>query len=233
MEISLSTLHSPNQPLHLSSSKARIFPFPSQLHSPSRLRLSPTSRRRTPALLPRAAISRTQKEETVEAVKTQLENCHLIAAINYKGFTVKQFQELRTAFPDSAKLLVAKNTLVGKAVEGTPWEALKPCMAGMNAWLFVHTEEIPAALKPYREFQKENRLEENDFAGAVFEGKFYGPDDFKALETMPTRAEIYAKILGALQTPAISLVGTLQAPARDLVLVLKAYVSKLEGQGSG
>ncbi|XP_072975188.1 large ribosomal subunit protein uL10c [Typha angustifolia] len=181
----------------------------------------------------RAAISRTKKEETVEAVKTQLENCYLLAGIRYKGLTVKQLQDLRGALPDSVKLLVAKNTLVGKAIEGTKWEALKPCMTGMNAWLFVHTEEIPEALKPYRSFQKERKLEENDFTGAVFEGKFYGPDDFKVLETMPSRAEVYAKLLGALQSPAISLVSTLQAPARDVVLVLKAYVKKLEEEAGG
>ncbi|XP_068668111.1 large ribosomal subunit protein uL10c [Aristolochia californica] len=176
----------------------------------------------------RCAISRTKKEETVETVKQQLENCYLVAGIKYKGFTVKQFQEFRRSLPDSVKLVVAKNTLVGKAIEGTQWEALKPCMKGMNAWLFVHTEEIPTALKPYRSFQKEKKLEDNDFTGAVFEGKFYSPDEFKMLETMPTRAEIYAKLLGSLQGPAVSLISTLQAPARDLVLVLKAYVKKME-----
>uniref|UniRef100_A0A1D1YNN2 Large ribosomal subunit protein uL10c n=1 Tax=Anthurium amnicola TaxID=1678845 RepID=A0A1D1YNN2_9ARAE len=191
----------------------------------------PSGRRRP--LLVRAAISRAKKEATVEAVKQQLENCHLVAGIRYKGLTVKQLQELRRSLPESVRLLVAKNTLVGKAVEGTPWEALRPAMKGMNAWLFVHTEEIPDAIRPYRSFQRERKLEANDFSGAVFEGKFYGPSDFKALETMPTRAEVYAKILGSLQTPAISLVGTLQAPARDLVLVLKAYVKKLEEEEEG
>ncbi|KAA8534317.1 hypothetical protein F0562_031856 [Nyssa sinensis] len=187
--------------------------------------------RHKPHISIRAAISRTKKEETVETVKEQLQDCHLIAGIKYKGFTVKQFQELRKTLPDTTKLLVAKNTLVFKAVEGTKWEALKPCMKGMNAWLFVHSEEIPAALKPYRTFQKEKKLETNDFAGAVFEGKFFAPEEFKALETMPTRAEIYAQLLGSLKSPASLVVGTLQAPARDLVLVLKAYVKKLEESG--
>lgn len=174
------------------------------------------------------AISRNKKEETVEKVKKQLENCYLVAGIKYKGLTVKQLQEFRKSLPETTKLVVAKNKLVGKAIEGTPWEVLKPCMKGMNAWMFVHSEEIPAALKPYRDFQKQQKLEENDFTGAVFEGKFYAPQEFKALETMPTRAEIYAKILGSLQSPAIGLISTLQAPARDLVFTLKAYVQKLE-----
>ncbi|KAF3966393.1 hypothetical protein ACB098_06G171200 [Castanea mollissima] len=181
----------------------------------------------------RSAISRNKKEETVETVKTQLDDCQLIAAIKYKGFTVKQFQDLRRSLPETTKLVVAKNTLVYKAIEGTPWEVLKPCMTGMNAWLFVHSEEIPAALKPYRDFQKEKKLEENDFSGAVFEGKFYAPGDFKTLENMPTRAEIYAKMLGSIKSPASSLVGTIQAPARELVMVLQAYVKKLEEEGGG
>lgn len=191
---------------------------------------SPKHTSRSSLTIIKSAISRTKKEETVEVVKTELENCHLIAAIKYTGFTVKQFQDLRRSMPESTKLIVAKNTLVFKAVEGTPWEALKPCMKGMNAWMFVHSEEIPAAIKPYRTFQREKKLEENDFTGAVFEGKYYGPDDFKVLENLPTRAEIYAQMLGALQSPAMGLVGTLQAPARDVVMVLKAFVKKLEDE---
>lgn len=76
-------------------------------------------------------------------------------------------------------------------------------------------------------------MEENDFSGAVFEGKFYAPEDFKALESMPTRAEVYANLLGSLKGPATAVVGTLQAPARNLVLTLKAYVKKLEEGGGG
>jgi len=125
--------------------------------------------------------------------------------------------------------MVAKNKLIGKAIEGTEWEALKPALKGMNAWLFVHTEEIPAALKPYRDLQKELKLE-NDFTGAVFEGRFFTPEEFKVLESLPTRAELYGKLLGTIQAPAAALVGTLQAPARELVFTLKAYVKKLEDE---
>ncbi|GLJ40909.1 hypothetical protein SUGI_0846270 [Cryptomeria japonica] len=174
------------------------------------------------------ALTKNMKEEIVGDVIKQLENCHLIASIKYKGLTVKQFTDLRKSLPESTKLLVIKNRLVIKAIEGTQFEALKPCMKGQNAYMFVHSEEIPVALKPYRDFQKQEKLEANDFVGAVFEGKFYPPEEFKALETMPTRAEIYSKLLGSLQSPAISVLSTLQAPARDLVFTLKAYVQKLE-----
>ncbi|GMN51191.1 hypothetical protein TIFTF001_020348 [Ficus carica] len=225
MEALLSFPSPPSQTLTLNRSTATS-PLLSFSPKPTRIPHRPT---RLPSI--RSAISRTKKEETVESVKKNLENCYLLAGISYKGFTVKQFQDLRRALPENTHLIVAKNTLVFKAIEGTQWEALKPCMTGMNAWLFVHSEEIPAAIKPYRDFQKERKLDDNDFTGAVFEGKFYGPGEFKKLETLPTRAEIYAKLLGSLQSPALGLVGTLQAPARELVMVLKAYVNKLEQEG--
>lgn len=163
-------------------------------------------------------------------VKKHLEASHLVAGIKYQGLTVKQLQDLRATLPETVSLVVAKNSLVGKAVEGTPWEALAPCLQGMNAWLFVRTEAIPDALKPYRAFQRDRKLEDNDFTGAVFEGRYYPPEEFKALETMPTRQELYSTVLASLKTPASALVSTIQGPGRDLVLVLKAYVNKLEEQ---
>lgn len=196
-------------------------PFPSPASSPP------------PSSLPLRidmAISRKKKEETVDKVRQQLEGSYLVAGVKFTGLTVKQMQDFRKRLPDTVTLSVAKNKLVGKAIEGTKWEALKPCLKGMNAWMFVHTEEIPAALKPYREMQKELKLESNDFTGAVFEGKYFPPEDFKILETMPSRAEIYAKLLGSLQSPASGLLSVLQAPSRELVLTLKAYVQKLEEQ---
>ncbi|XP_073016753.1 large ribosomal subunit protein uL10c-like [Primulina eburnea] len=235
MEATLFTIPSskPPPPLYLSSADA--FSLKSHFNNPFLGSIHRTKFSSKPSPLPRirAAISRTKKEETVEKVKEELQDCFLVAGISYKGFTVKQFQDFRSQLPETSKLLVAKNTLVLKAIEGTKWESLKPCMKGMNAWLFVHSEEIPAALKPYRAFQKEKKLEENDFTGAVFEGKYYEPDELKVLENLPTRAEVYAQILGSLKGPASAVVGTIQAPARDLIMVLKAYCKKLEEESAG
>ncbi|KAK2634530.1 hypothetical protein Ddye_029322 [Dipteronia dyeriana] len=90
-----------------------------------------------------SAISRTNKEKAVEIFKTHLDNCSFLVVIKCQGFNVKQFQEVRQSLPENTKLLMAKNTLVYKAIERTKWEqALKPnCMKGMNAWLFVNSEE--------------------------------------------------------------------------------------------
>ena len=63
---------------------------------------------------------------------------------------VKQMSDLRKKLPETVSLVVMKNRLLEKAVEGTSFSALKPAMKGMNAFLFVHSDEIPVAIKPFR-----------------------------------------------------------------------------------
>lgn len=152
-----------------------------------------------------------------QALRRQLENCHLIAGIYCNGLSTKQLQDLRASLPPSSKLIIAKNSLMEQTLKGTKWEPLKFCATGMNAWLFVHDDDgIPAALKPYREFQKKEGVGFNDFRGAVFEGRVYGPDEFAELESMPTRMESYRYLLGCLQTPAAWLVGILGEKDREV-----------------
>lgn len=162
------------------------------------------------------ALPRAMKEETVGLVRAQLETCHLLAAVKYNGFSVTQFQELRGTLPASSKLLVAKNVLVQRAVEGTRWAALKPYMKGRNAYLFVHSEEVAAAIRSYMDFKRKRKLEGNEFTAAVFEGNFFALDDFEFLENLPSKVEVCAQMLGTMMSPAASIVGTLQGLFSEL-----------------
>lgn len=151
------------------------------------------------------------------ALRRQLDNCHLIAGLYCNGLSTKQLKSLRASLPPSSKLIVAKNSLMEQTLKGTKWESLKFCATGMNAWLFVHDDDgVPAALKPFREFQKKEGVGFNDFRGAVFEGRVYGPDEFGELEAMPTRMDSYRYLLGCLQTPAAWLVGILGEVDREV-----------------
>ncbi|KAG9137198.1 hypothetical protein Leryth_012014 [Lithospermum erythrorhizon] len=42
----------------------------------------------------------------------------------------------------------------------------------MNAWLFVHSEEVPAALNPYRAFQKEKNWRRMILQDGFLKGSF-------------------------------------------------------------
>lgn len=150
------------------------------------------------------------------AIRKHLQNSYLVSPFNCNSFTVKHFKLLKKPLPDSAKLLVAKNTLIEKAVEGTKWEALGPSMNGMNALLFAKDEEIGVnAVKVCRSFQKENELQYNDFSGAMIEGKLYGHSDLEVLETVGSKTEVDAMLLGSLYTPASTLIILLQGFGGD------------------
>ncbi|XP_047095281.1 50S ribosomal protein L10, chloroplastic-like [Lolium rigidum] len=146
-----------------------------------------------------------------EVLRRELDGCQLLAGIWCHGFTVAQLRSIRASLPPTARLVVAKNSDLAAAVEGTRWASLRPVARGMNAWLFVRSDEIPPALRPYRDFQKDCKLQLNDFTGAVYEGRLYGPDDFTKLEAMPTRVQSYQYLLGCLQMPAVSLIAALRA----------------------
>lgn len=122
---------------------------------------------------------------------------------------------------------MTKNSDMAAAVASTRWEALRPCARGMNAWLFVRSDEISSAIKPYRDFQ-EWKLQLNDFSGAVYEGRLYGPDDFPQLEAMPTRAQSYQYLLGWLQMPAVDVLAVLRA--RQEALAAEADKPPAEGE---
>ncbi|KAG0481206.1 hypothetical protein HPP92_012064 [Vanilla planifolia] len=146
-----------------------------------------------------------------QSLERELDGCQMVAGFWCHSLTVRQIQCLRGALPKSAKLIVAKNTLLGKSTEGTRWASLRSCARGMNAWLFIRSEdEVPAALKACRDFQRQWKLDLNDFTGAVFHGHIYGPQDFGVLETMPATSESNAYLLGSLHLPAASLIGLLQ-----------------------
>ncbi|KAF0930592.1 hypothetical protein E2562_033756 [Oryza meyeriana var. granulata] len=125
-----------------------------------------------------------------EVLRRELAECHLVAGIWCHGFKVAQMLSIRANLPQTARLVVAKNSNVAEAVAGTRWEAVRPFAQGMNTWLFVRSDEIPPALRPYRDFQKESKLQLNDFTGTV---------------------QSYQYRLGCLQMPAVSVLTALHA----------------------
>ncbi|GAB4848237.1 hypothetical protein Ancab_002904 [Ancistrocladus abbreviatus] len=169
-----------------------------------------------------------QKLQTIKTLKSQVHNCYLISPFTCHGFSANQFKSLKhplTKFsspssPSSssaaAKLIVAKNSLVSKAFAGTPWEALVPCMKGMNALLFVKEEEMAAAaMGGIKSVVKEGKLEFNDFTGAVFGGKLYGHLDLEVVESMPSKVESDGMLLGSLYSPGSSLIALLEGFGDD------------------
>lgn len=178
------------------------------------------------------ATSRATKEAQVTDVKAMLEESFLVGAIPYSGTTVADITKLRTSMPEEAKLTVVKNTLMKRAIAGDEkWESLEPLCKGMNAWMFVKGEEVPPTMKAFTAFKKETGYEP-EWSGGALDGQFIPAEEFKGLEKLPTKKELYAKIAGLVkQVPTKVAVAVKQVPTKVARGISEAK-SKAEEGGS-
>ena len=144
------------------------------------------------------------KSQKIEHYKKQFENAKVAVVADYRGLTVEEITELRRGLQaQNGDLTVTKNTLCKVAVKDTNFEAVSELMQGPTAIAFGFGDEVAAA-KVLSKFIKENK--KGEIIGAVLEGKVLSADEAKKLASMPSREELYAKMLGSINSPASGLV---------------------------
>jgi large subunit ribosomal protein L10 len=114
---------------------------------------------------------------------------------------VKDFETFRSKLPAGTQLFVAKNTLVKKAIAGTPYEALGSACVGPNAFLFSG-EDVASSIKAFNDMAKavkKSRNMELMWNGGVMDGKFIAPKDIGKLESLPTKKQLIGQIAGAIK----------------------------------
>ena len=161
------------------------------------------------------------KNEKVEHYKQQFEKAKVAIVADYRGLTVEEITELRRALQEKeADLTVTKNTLCKVATKGTSYEVISDLMQGPTAIAFGFGDEVSAA-KVLSKFIKENK--KGEITGAVLDGKLLDAKDAQKLASMPTKEELYAKMLGSINSPASGLVysinGVMSALTRAVAAV--------------
>lgn len=160
------------------------------------------------------------KNEKIEYYKKQFENAKVAVVTDYRGLTVEEITELRRGLQaKEADFTVTKNTLCKVATKDTTYEAISELMQGPTAVAFGYGDEVSAA-KVLAKFIKENK--KGEILGAVLEGKVLSADEAKKLASMPSKEELYAKILGSINSPASGLVYSVNGVMSALVRALAA-----------
>jgi large subunit ribosomal protein L10 len=164
------------------------------------------------------AVSKAKKIEQVEELGTELKTVSSMIVGSYNKLTVAQDFELRKSVRASgAKYRVIKNTLAERASKGTKVEEVLKNLSGVTS--IAYTTGDPVALaKALSKYAKDNP--EFTFKAGVVEGRVISIKQIEALATMPSKDEIYAKLLFMLNAPAQRLVTTLNAVGRDLAVVV-------------
>jgi large subunit ribosomal protein L10 len=170
------------------------------------------------------AVTRAKKIEQVEKLGKELQNVSSLIVTTYSKLTVAQDYELRkTLRSTGAKYVVVKNTLAERAAKGTKVEEVLKNLSGVTS--IAYTSGDPVALaKALSKYAKDNP--EFSFKSGVVEGRVISINQIQALATMPSKEEIYSKLLFLMNAPAQRLVTVMNAVGRDIAVVINQGVEK-------
>lgn len=158
------------------------------------------------------------KKKDLEALRQELEKSKHLFVTGYEKLRVSQDFELRKTIRGAGgKYQVIKNNLAELASEGTPSAGVLKNLRGMTS--LAYTSEDPVALaKALTAYAKTNPT--FTFKAGMVEGRVIDVREIQDLATMPSKEEIYAKMLFLINAPAQRLVTTMNAVGRNLAVVI-------------
>ncbi|MDP2168800.1 MAG: 50S ribosomal protein L10 [Rhodocyclaceae bacterium] len=159
------------------------------------------------------------KKAVVAEVSAEIANAQSIIVAEYRGLEVSDITALRAnARKAGVYLRVLKNTLVRRAVAGTPFEGLADKMVG--PLIYGISKDPVGAAKVLHDFGKGNQ-KLAIIAGAM-PNYVMDVNGVKALASMPSREELLSKLLGTMQAPITQFVRTLNEVPTKFVRGLAA-----------
>ncbi len=140
----------------------------------------------------------------------------------FNGLGVKDNEALRSALVEqNSEYYAAKKTLLKLALSDQKVEGADAAILdGQVAATFGYGDEVAPA-KVIAKFIKDNEGKVQ-FLGGILENRYIDAAGVTELSTLPSKEELYAKIVGSINAPVSGFVNVLAANLRSLVRVLSA-----------
>ena len=152
-----------------------------------------------------------QKQTVIDEISEKMDKANGVVVIDYIGISVDQANSMRLKLRDAGiDYKVYKNTLVKRAIDGTPNASLTEVLEGPSAFAFGYEDAIAPA-RVLDSVIKEFKLMQ--FKAGLIEGVFYDADGIKQIATIPSKDVLISKFLGSIQSPLGKLVRTFAAIA--------------------
>ncbi len=164
------------------------------------------------------------KRKEIDSLRQDLERLKNLFVTGYEKLRVEQDFELRKVVRSAGgKYRVIKNNLAEIASEGTPAEQVLKGLRGMTS--VAYTSNDPVALaKALTSYAKANPT--FTFKAGLVEGRVIDVKSIQDLASMPSKDEIFAKLLYLINAPAQRLVTALNAVGRNLAVVVDQGVKE-------
>jgi large subunit ribosomal protein L10 len=164
------------------------------------------------------------KKKDMEALREQLTKAENVFLAGYEKITVSQDFELRkTVRGAGGSYKVIKNRIAEKAAEGTAAANLLKELKGMCS--LAYTTGDPVALaKALTVYAKTNPS--FTFRAGMVEGRVVDVAGIAELASLPSKNELYAKLLFLINAPAQRLVSAMSGVGRNLAVVVDQGVKE-------
>src|SRR5579863_4903339 len=168
------------------------------------------------------------KKKDFEELRKALEKANNVFVTGFAKLTVEQdFNLRRTIRGAGGKYRVVKNNIAEIASQGTPAEPVLKGLKGMTALAF--TNDPVGLAKVLTAYAKTNPA--FTFKAGLVEGRAIDISAINELATMPSKEEIFAKLLYVINAPAQRLVTAMNAVGRNLAVVIDQGVKENKFQG--
>lgn len=144
-------------------------------------------------------LKRAEKDEIISGLRKDIESAQAVFLTNLVGIGANDAVALRKEVRDSkGKIVVTRNTLFKKAVEGTTAESMLGELKGPHALAFAF-EDAAAVAKALKNAGKE--FEVVELKGGVLNGEVLSIEQVKELADLPSREEMLGTVLATMLAP--------------------------------
>jgi large subunit ribosomal protein L10 len=170
------------------------------------------------------ALTKAKKAVQIDQLAHELEGSTSAIVGTFAKLTVSQDFELRKVVRGAGgRYRVLKNKLAARASKGTKVEQALQGLKGVSS--VAYTSGDPVALaKALSTWMQENA--EFTFKLGIIDGQVITVEEVKQLATMPSKEQIFAKLLFLINAPAQRLVTVMNAAGRDLAVVVNQAVEQ-------
>jgi large subunit ribosomal protein L10 len=164
------------------------------------------------------------KKKDIDSLRQDLEQSQNLFVTGYEKLRVNQDFELRKVVRGAgAKYRVVKNNLAEKASEGMASEAVLKGLRGMTS--LAYTTGDPVALaKALTNYARTNPT--FTFKAGMVEGRVIDVKEITELANMPSREQLFSKLLYVINAPAQKLATVIAAVGRNLAVVVDQGVKE-------
>lgn len=144
-------------------------------------------------------ITKDKKQALVKTLETVFTGSKGVVFVGFKGLKVNEANNMRKGFKaQGVNFVVAKKTLMGRALEAAKIEGVRPEIGAEVA--VAYSADNLATAREVGAFLKKNK-DKLSILGGIFEGKFITKADVVTYASIPDKKTLYAQIVNLFNSP--------------------------------